>query len=64
MGEKVLLLAGETDNVRLRYSLSDLIDAYIENEIHYRAKQLIDIFKSKKYEDSEDLINEWESSIK
>lgn len=64
LGEKVLLLAGETDNVRLRYSLSDLIDAYIENEIHYRAKQLIDIFKSKKYEDSEDLINEWESSIK
>lgn len=64
LGEKVLLLAGETDNIRLRYSLSDLIDAYIENEIHYRAKLLIDIFKSKKYEDSEDLINEWESSMK
>lgn len=64
LGEKVVSLIGETNNIRLRYSLADLIDAYIEENIYDRARQLIDIYVSKNYEGSEEIIREWNFCLK
>lgn len=63
LGEKILVLADTSYNDRLQYTMEDMINAYINEGYYSKARNLIKKYSSKKYKNSENIIDHWQSRL-